>query len=86
LAKDLIEKNKSSNEISELLGISKTAARTLCIKVSNVEGEIIKKKGRKKDCSVIRSLISSTLLNENSLNQKVIAERLNASGIENQKI
>lgn len=83
LARECSDRNKDTKEVAELLGLSISASRTLMHQIACglSDDEIVVKKGRKnKDHSVIKGLISVTLMNENSLTQRGLKEVIADAG------
>ena len=79
-----LDQDKTTKEISELLNISYSTILGLCNKIMSgvPDDKLINKKGRKfQSDAQVRGVISATLLNDNALTQRGIAEHLADSGI-----
>lgn len=84
LIRGQIEKNKKPSEIADSLNISYGTALSLYNKIlSGLPNEqlIVKKGRRKKDITELKNLIRSFILEDNSLTQEGIIQRLAESGI-----
>ena len=79
-----LDRDKTTKEISELLNISYITILGLCNKIMSrvPDDKLINMKGRKfQSDAQVRGVIFATLLNDNALPQRGIAEHLADSGI-----